>query len=221
MVSGLTTCLLLLLLVLGIWHIRTAQRVLFFDGRLSDQTQNNIRPFLFSTKLKGAVLLKSAYEQCGAIEQIDRRLMGSAKMHLYVHAADPLYRVKDVVTHREYVLTRQKLVPRQHYVDYVVEYLPVIMVTGLKESEYELFNQTMTSLPEELLDQYSVTFKDKTDIRLQSKKQQFEIVADWQTIREGGKIAYAQKLAEKKYMKKWVTIDIRFAHAAVCTPKGR
>lgn len=202
------------------WQITSAKRFFIVDNRLSDFTKEEIKNNLFAERLFPKQMLEIVDKKY-AIKNVDVRRLSSQSIKITAQALDPLYRITNKTTGQKFVLTEKKIVNQEHYLPIVLEYLPTITL-DLQGSIFDeqLFINTCILLPQDLFDTYDLIYKNKTDIQLVSKKQQLIIVADNETILDREKISYAEFLAEKKYSK-WVTIDIRFAHGAVCTPKGR
>lgn len=203
--------------------LKTSTAVIVLDARLSDYKQHQIKQFFSEKKFSYVAhkLLSALAQELPVIQDISIRRLGSLKAKVHAQAFDPLYRVQNISTHKEFIMTCNNLVDGTDYIAQATAHLPVLYIDTQKNALHEAtFIDTMLRLPANLLDTYIITYKNKTEIVLYSKKQSFVIIADYKTLQDQNKIIYAELLAEKKYIK-GVTIDIRFAHGAVCSPKGR
>lgn len=211
----------ILLLLFCVYQVNVATKICILDPRFGISAQEKLRKDLLAHAGNSAhTLLIAAHDSIAAVKELSVRKLGSLKTKIIVQALDPRYRVTDIKSGQKFVLTQSKLVSEEQYLPILLDFLPTIDLCVQNENfDEQSFIATFINLPEYIFDTYNLLYKNKTEIQLISKKQKLTIIADHETISATEKIAYAEFLAEKKYSK-WVTIDIRFAHGAVCTPKG-
>ena len=203
--------------------------VTLFDQKIPVDMQEKLKRFIVEQAglrpLRADQFYRAVHEQCPSVRAVSVHSKGSQTAIVSISALKPrVCLVSEEPGKKEWILCHEgMLVEKRFFSDIVSDGIDTMRIQGLnydeKIADPELM-QCVLAMRRVLFNEFTITWRSKVEIILQSKLSNSTIIADTSTILDGEKFEYVDRIfqSDPERYKMGIKADIRLKDEIICSP---
>ncbi len=215
------------------YALSPAQAVVFCDQRLAPDVQTAIKKFIAQAPLRlqaADSLCKELQKSWPAVRSVDFVYKSSLRAQIAIKAYVPFLKISaSEPGHKEYILCkygqpeRAIVIDKKYFNAYSTESMPTVFIDGPdfeKKRKQADCIKCLRDLKEDLCDEYTITWRSKSEIIMRACDAPIMLVADRVTVHEAEQRRYVRRIfaADAGKYKGGIRADIRLRDSIVCAP---